>query len=77
MRRKKCKKIQRLTNISYKPRLKALNLHFLERSRLKGDLIEVFKSSNGYNKGDISRVVTVNNQNITRNNGFKLEKFKF
>ena len=31
----------------------------------------------GYNKGDITKVLRVNNQDITRNNGFKQEKFKF
>ena len=31
----------------------------------------------GYNKGDISKVIRVNNQDITRNNGINLEKFRF
>ena len=33
--------------------------------------------SRGYNKGEISKFIRVNNQDITINNGFKLEKFLF
>ena len=31
----------------------------------------------GYNKENISKIPSVNNQDITRNNGFKLKKFRF
>ena len=54
-----------------------LKLHSLERRRLRGDLIEVFKWYRGYNKGDISKVLRVSNQDRTRNNGFKIEKGRF
>ena len=37
----------------------------------------VFKWYTGYNKEDINKVLRVNNQDINRNNGFKLEKFRF
>ena len=40
-------------------------------------MIEIFKWHRGYNKGDISKVLRVNDQDITRNNGFKQEKFRF
>ena len=56
-----------------------LNLYSLERRRLRGrgDLIEVFKWYRDYNKEDIGKVLRVNNQDRTRNNVFKLEKFRF
>ena len=39
----------------------------------------MFKWKRGYNKKniDISKVLKVNNQGKTRDNGFKLEKFRF
>ncbi len=55
-------------------KLKFLNLHFLERRRLRGDLIEVFKWYERYDKGDVSKPFRISNQDTTRNNGFELEK---
>ena len=52
-------------------------MHSLERYRLRADLTEVFKWYRSYNKGDISKVRRVNNQDIARKNVFKLEKFRF
>ena len=69
--------IQDLRIIPYQARLKALNLHSQERRRLRGDLIEVFKRYRGNDNGDISKIHTINNQDITRNNEFKKEKFWF
>ena len=40
-------------------------------------MIEVLKSYRGYNKGDISKVLRVNNQDITSDSGFKLKIFRF
>ncbi len=57
--------------------LKHLNLHSLERRRVRGDLIEVFKWVIGYNKGDISKVMRISQHEGTRSNGFKLEKYRF
>ena len=54
-----------------------LNLHSLERRRLRGDLIEVFKWYRGYNKGDVSKILRISNQDRTRNNGFKIEKSRY
>ena len=54
-----------------------LNLHSLERRRLRGDLIEVFKWYRGYNKGDVNIILRISNQDRTRNNGFKLEKSRY
>ena len=44
---------------------------------MRGDLIEVIKWYRGYNKEDVSKVLRITNQDTTRNNGFKLEKFRF
>ena len=54
-----------------------LNLHSLERRRLRGDLIEVFKWYRGYNKGDVSKILKISSQDRTRSNGFKLEKSRY
>ena len=59
----------------YEARLKLLNLLSLERRGLRRDLIEVFKWYKGYNKGDVSKVLMIANQDRTNNNGIKLEKF--
>ena len=66
------KRIQGLRNIPYEARLKALILHSLERRRLREDLVEVSKWYKGYKKGDISKILRIDNQDGTRNNGFKL-----
>ena len=40
-------------------------------------MIEVFKWKNGINKGDISEVLKMKEEGISRFNGFKLEKLRF
>ena len=62
--------IEGIRNISYERRLKLLKLHSLERRRVRGDLIEVFK----WVKGEVGKVLTISSQDRTRNSGFKLEK---
>ena len=69
--------IQGIRSFSYEKRLKLLKLHTLERRRVRGDLIEVFKWIKGYNKGEVGKVLTAINQGRTRSNGFKLEKRRF
>ena len=59
------KMIQGLRNLPYKGRSKCLNLHSLERRRVIGDMIEVFKWVKGINKRNINQVLE---------NGYKLEK---
>ena len=44
---------------------------------MRGDLIKVYKWMKGYNKGDINKVLIVREQDRTRSNGFKLDKFRF
>ena len=66
-----------IRNFNYERRLKPLKLHSLERRRVRGDLIEVFKWVKGFTKGDIGKVLTVSSQDRKRSNGFKLEKCRF
>ncbi len=77
VQRRMTKKIQGLSNLPYRERLRRLNLHSLERRRLRGDLIEVYKWMKGYNKGDINKVLIVRERGRTRSNGSKLDKFRF
>ena len=49
------RRIQGMKDISYEARLKIINLQYLERRRLRGDLIEVFKRYRDYKKGDMSK----------------------
>ncbi|XP_050711202.1 uncharacterized protein LOC126995577 [Eriocheir sinensis] len=77
VQRRMTKMIQGLRNLPYQNRLKHLNLHSLERRRVRGGLIEVFKWVKGYNKGDISKVLRISQQDRTRSNGFKIEKYRF
>ena len=71
---KMSKRMQRFRNILYEARIMAMNLHFLERCRLRRKQIKSFKWCRDYNKGDISKVLRVNNQDRNRNNRFKLKK---
>ena len=77
IQRRMTKMIHNIRNLPYEGRLKHLNLHSLERRRVRGDLIEAFKWIKGINKGDINKVLKFSSQNITRSNGFKLDKFRF
>ena len=74
VQRRMTKMIEGIHNVSYERRLKLLKLHSLERRRVRGDLIEIFKWVNGFNKRDVRKVLTISSQDRTRNNGFKLEK---
>ena len=77
VQRRMTKMIHNIRNLPYEDRLRELNLHSLERRRVRGDMIEVYKWFSGINKGDINRVLKAGRQNNTRNNGFKLDKFRF
>ena len=66
--------IKVIRNLTYKEKLKHLNLHSLERHKVKEDLIEMFKC---FNKGNINKVLRVKEIIRTQTNGFKLDKFRF
>ena len=62
-----------MDNITYENRLKRLNLHSLERHRVRRDLIEVFQWYRGINNGDIDKLLMVSKQDSMRSNELKLE----
>ena len=68
--------IERIRNFSYERRLKLLKLHLLERCKVRGDLIEVFKWVKGFDKENVGKVLTISSQDEKRNNGFKQEPSK-
>ena len=69
VQRRMSKRTQGMTEIQYEARLKVLNLHFLERGRLRGDLMEVFMLY----IGDMNKILSINSQDRTRYNGFMIE----
>ena len=77
VQRRMTKMICNIRNLPYDERLKKLGLHSLERRRTRGDMIEVFKWSKGFNKSDITEVLKLSENDRTRTNGFKLDKFRF
>ncbi len=58
--------------MSYEERLKELNLFSLEKRRLRGDLIEVFKMFSGFDSVSIRDYFVIDQERSTRNNGFKI-----
>ncbi|KAK8720446.1 hypothetical protein OTU49_013315, partial [Cherax quadricarinatus] len=77
VQRRMTKMIPCIRNLPYEDRLRALNLHSLERRRIRREMIEVYKWKTGINKGDVNSVLKISSQDRTRSNGFKLEKFRF
>lgn len=71
------KMIPRLRNKSYEERLKELNLFSLEKRRVRGDLITLFKIFNGFTNMNIEKYLSVDRSNVTRNNGFKIVGKRF
>ena len=70
--------IQGIRNLTYKDKLKHLNLHSLEKRRLRRDLKKkVSKWFKGFNKGNINKILIVKEKARTRTNGFKLDEFRF
>ena len=77
VQRRITKVIQGIRNLTYKDRLKHLYMHSLERRKVRGDLIEVFKCVKGFNRGYTNKVLIVKEQVRIQTNGFKLDKFRF
>lgn len=65
------------TLLTYEDRLKALRLHSLEKTRLVGELVTVFKYLTGGCMENRGRPCSVADRNKTRKNGFTLEQGKF
>ena len=68
------KMIPGLHNLSYAERLKECNLLSLEKRRLRGDLIEVFKLLKGLDKVDYRKFFQLNIGSRTRGHSFKVVK---
>lgn len=66
---------QGLRNL-YSDRLKEINLSFVERRRVIGNLTEIFKCDKEFNKGDTCNVFIINKQIRTRSNGYKSDQLK-
>lgn len=51
--------------------------HSLERWRVQGYLIEVYELMKIFNNGEVNRGTEVRGQDETRNNAFRLDKFRY
>ena len=70
--------IKGLEHLLYEERLRALGLFSLGKSRLRGDLITVYKYLKGGGRQmDEARLISVVCSNRTRGNGLNLEHRKF
>ncbi len=72
VQRRAMKMLRSLPNKSYEERLARLNLFFLEKRRLRGNLIECFKILEGCTNVDASQLLSIGNSSRTRSNGVKL-----
>ena len=62
-----------MRNVSYEERLKQLNMFTLHKRRITGDMIEVFKILNKFDKINPEVLFEINNASATRSNGMKLK----
>ena len=72
VQRRATKQIPSLRSLSYDERLKQLDMFSLEKRRTRGDLIEVFKILNQFDKINPEALFEINSTTITRSNGMKL-----
>ena len=62
-----------LRNLSYEERLRQLDMDPLHKRRIWGDMIEVFKILNKFDKISPEVLFEINNASVTRGNGQKLK----
>ena len=72
VQRRATKLIPSLRNKSYENRLRELNLYSLEKRRLRGDMIEVWKIMKGKENINRGSLFTIEEHGVTRSNGFKI-----
>ena len=63
--------------ISYEERLEKLGLFSLERRRLRGDLIEIYKILRGMDRVDSQKLFSRVEESITRGHRFKVRGARF
>ena len=74
VQRRATKMISKLKDLSYEQRLSKLGLVSLEKRRVRGDLIQVFKIIKGIDKVSLNKIFTMSGGSSTRGNRFKLSK---
>lgn len=77
VQRRATKLIPSLRNKSYEERLRHLNLYSLEKRRVRGDMIEVWKIMKGKENVDRAKLFTLDENGVTRNNGYKIVGKRF
>ncbi|KAG0435367.1 hypothetical protein DMUE_4760 [Dictyocoela muelleri] len=72
VQRRATKLLPSLRNKSYEGWLRELNLYSLEKRRVRGDMIEVWKILKGKKNVDRVSIFTLDRNGVTRNNAYKI-----
>ena len=73
VQRRATRMIPSLRALPYEERLKRLNLFSLEKRRMRGDLIQVYKYLNKLSNVDHSKLFELQTNPRTRNNGYPIQ----